>query len=417
MTPFRLARLDLARKKVFTVVVIASLSLALAAVGALLKVYRISESRIDQLTSLSPLIVGAKSSGSQILLGAEGLEATKYPDFIPWTLFSTVHDRQGLHFEDNANVQADSVKWAIPMLFFAKWQEFPVFGTTDEFPTFFTEKQSSAGKSIYQAGHWLENLQTDIVIGSALAERYNLHVGSTMDLTAWGPNEQTLPTPIKVTVVGVLAPVNSAYDFALIAPLNMAWRTMAQMNLQSHSIWQAKVLNYFFVDMPLQNMPGFESLINQRSVAQTVREVDEVQNLRELLSSGANIGWIVSLLILALVCLSVAGILLTRFEAMNTQIAVLKAIGYQSKTLMAWLFYEAIILGLIAIVIGTVIEKILEIFIVRALDWRLAKVILIQQNSFDLWPLWLTLMLALLATLSAPLIKILREDIHTQLRS
>jgi predicted lysophospholipase L1 biosynthesis ABC-type transport system permease subunit len=113
----------------------------------------------------------------------------------------------------------------------------------------------------------------------------------------------------------------------------------------------------------------------------------------------------------------VAGILLTRFEAMNTQIAVLKAIGYQSKTLILWLCFEALLLGLAAIVIGTAIEKILEIFIVQELDWRLAKVILIQQNGLDLWPLWLALIAALLATLVAPLTKILREDIHTQLRS
>lgn len=405
MTAFRLARLDLTRKKVFTVVVIAAMSLALAAVGALLKVYRISESRIDQLTSLSPLIVGAKSSGSQILLGAEGLEATKYPDLIPWTLFSTIHD------------QTNGVHFAVPMLYFAKWQEFPVFGTNEDFPRFFAEKQSQPGKSIYQSGHWIENLQSDVVIGSALAQKYNLHPGSSLNLNAWGPGEQTLPSPIQVHVAGVLAPVSSAYDFALIAPMNMAWRTLEQMNLQDHSIWKSQVLNYFFVDLPINNMPSFESLINQRSIAQTVRVTDEIQNLHDLLNSGANIGWIVSLLILALVCLSVAGILLTRFEAMNTQIAVLKAIGYQSKTLMLWLFFEALLLGLAAIVIGTVIEKILEIFIVRELDWRLAKVILLQQNSFDLWPLWLALIAALLLTLAAPLTKILREDIHTQLRS
>jgi putative ABC transport system permease protein len=266
-------------------------------------------------------------------------------------------------------------------------------------------------------GHWFTELQTEIVIGAGLAKKFDLHAGSKLELTAWGPDEQTLPQKIPVTVAGVLAPVHSAYDFALIGSLNLAWRTLQQMNLKQHSIWDAKVINAFFVDMPMTNFSGFESLINQRSIAQTVRTADEIQNLRELLNSGASIGWIVSLLILALVCLSVAGILLTRFEAMTTQIAVLKAIGYRSRALLLWLLWEALILGVLAIVVGTVIEKILEAFIVHELDWRMAKVILIQQSSFDLWPLYVALLLALLATLAAPLSKILREDIHTQLRS
>jgi ABC-type lipoprotein release transport system permease subunit len=357
--------------------------------------------------------VGAKSSGSQILLNTEGLEATKYPSFIPWSLFSTIHDRQGLHFEDNTNTQEAAVRWAVPFLYFAKWQDFPVFGTNEDFPKFFQEKQNSLLKD----GHWISNLQTDVVVGSALAEKFDLHPGSQIELSAWGPNDQTLPAKIPVTVVGILAPVHSAYDFAMIAPLNMAWRTLQQMDLKNHSIWQARVIHSFFVDMPVQDLTGFESLINQRSIAQTIRTADEVQNLRDLLNSGASIGWIVSLLILALVCLSVAGILLTRFEAMNAQIAVLKAIGYRSRVLILWLFWEAVILGLLALIVGTLIEKILEAFIVRELDWRLAKVILIQQNQFDLWPLYIALMLALMATLTAPLTKILREDIHTQLRS
>ena len=99
MNPLRLSYLYLKRHLFTTVVTVAALSIAIAAVTVLLQPEVLSHSRFDTLAPQGDAIVGAKSGGIDILLGALNFEG-EIPSYLPQNLFETLKAKKDIQFED-----------------------------------------------------------------------------------------------------------------------------------------------------------------------------------------------------------------------------------------------------------------------------------------------------------------------------
>ncbi len=417
MTPFNLAQKSLTRRKLSSCLAIVSIALAVACCGVLLRLYLLMSQRFSTLGRGGDAIVGAKAGGIDILLGALNSEG-RYPDFLPYKLFETLRAQQGVSFEDGARAEPDYLRATIPFLYFAKYYNYRAVGTDG---TFFNRPQADESPT-FREGHQAET-PLDIAVGASVAEQKNLKVGDEITLRPW-VSDQNLPSGdgshsafLKLKVSGVLNPTHSMWDRMLYTTVPLAQSVVATSpGLNDRSIWGSSVLNYFLIYLKPRGFQPLKDLINKRTVAQSIFVLDEKKNLEELTGTGQAVGLFVSALVILLGGLSVASMLTTRFDAMGTQLAVLRAIGYKKSEVAQALLWEGFLLGLSACLIGMGLDALLFPIVRAILSSSLPPPELIDASIFASSPVWAAAMAATIASVVFPLLKLYRQDVHRSLQ-
>ena len=415
MSPFRLAVLNLSRRKVPTLVALTAIALSVGFSGVLLRLYRLSNSRFSSLARGGDAVVGAKAGGLEILLGSLNLEG-RYPDFIPYNLYETLKNRRGVQFEDGEKAVPTFVRQVIPLVYFAKYGEYRVIATDETF-IHRPENASEVSPSLAE-GRWADG-NSEVVLGSAVARHFQLSVGNPLTARAWlgepKPGDPE-PDPVPLVVTGILAPTESAWDSGLYSNLEMARSTFERAGLGTRSVWGVKVLHYFLIYLQGDGMLRLESLINKRSVAEVVGVEHEKTRLAELTGTGRRLGLLMSLLILGLGSLSVAAMMITRFDAMTVQLAVLRALGYAKREIRRWLVWEGVLLGFAAIALGAILDLVLFPVIRGLLGSALPPASLVHSPLWESWPVWCLAMTATVLAVFVPLIRLYHQDVHVALK-
>jgi len=123
-----------------------------------------------------------------------------------------------------------------------------------------------------------------------------------------------------------------------------------------------------------------------------------------------------AILIMILGGLSVAAMIVTRFDAMTLELAVLRALGYAKKEIAAWLMWEGFILGFIACIIGGTLDFIFLPFIRIMLGSALPGTDIIDISILQSYPIWLIALFATMLSIVIPLLKLYKQDVHSSLR-
>jgi putative ABC transport system permease protein len=406
--PLKLALLHLFRRPISTWIAIAAIAIAVATAGVMIKLFFLSQERFETLADEGQSIVGAKSGGIEILLGALNLEG-EFPGFIPYNLFQTLQAKQAVHFEDGANSDPSQLRLVIPFLYFANYNGHRVIGTSPDF----MKRPFAPDSPQLSEGRWVEESQHEVVLGADAAN--GAKVGDTVHLKPAGLDKETaekIDLPAKV--VGILKPTGKAWDFAIFSSVKDAQTAIVVSGLSSQSIWGPNVLHYFLIYQTPESYPGLKSLINERTVAQVVWVQDEIARLRDLTGTGRGFGLLLMGLILFLGSSSVATLMITRFESMTVQVAVLRAIGYSQRQLTSWLLWEGLILGGAACLIGGAIDAASFPFIrhLAGLDLTVVKSHLVLQTLI----VWFAALLATMIAVGVPLLRLSKQNIHTSLK-
>jgi len=417
MTPFRLALLNLWRRKHTSLIAILALALPVAIAGNLHRLQLLANERFSQLDQSPGIVIGAKSGEVELLLNSLHGEG-ELPDFFTANLYQSLNSRFLAH-QPKDKIDADHrslLEHSIGILLFAKWQDARVMGTTDSF----WQRPSAANPPVFLAGRAPNNLG-EIVIGSQVASKEGLAIGDKISLTPWVSRDDALNQKIKgakVEVVGIMAPTELFWDKQLYTTL-----AQAQISLGAalpygalHPVWKENVLHFILA----YDRPGaFESLnhlVNYATVAQAISVPNQVEKLYELTGTRQTLGFVVSALTLLLGTLAIAGIMITRFDFMRAQLNVLRAIGYQRREVALWLLSEGLILGAIAIVIGGSLD-----FFLLSSTAQLAGLGAIAQSVESIplirsAPVWLTILLAAVLAAALPLARLYKQSVHQQLR-
>ena len=410
MSPLRLAWLTLTRKKFSSLIAILSIALSVASSGLLLRLYLLSESRFATLAQGSDAIVGAKAGGIEILLNAFNSEGP-YPGYLPQALFESLRAGEKVHFSDGVDHQISFAKTVIPFIYFGKVGETRAIGTDESF-----FRRETTEKSLnFKEGAWSTELQS-LVVGSAVALKKNLHIGDTLPLSPWAGQEVTVNTILPFKVVGILAPTGTIWDHSVFSSVETAQAVLGTLDLSQKSIWGNKVLNYFLIDLKPGGRPALTALIDRRTVGQAIFVEDEKDHLKELSGVSEKLGLSLTVLILFLGSLCVASMLLSRFEGMLTQLAVLRALGYQKMFLWRWLLCEGLILGFVACVLGACVDGVLFPFLRESFGQALPANDLVASNLWQSWPVWLTALVSTMAAVFLPMLRLTRQSIHLSLR-
>src|SRR5690606_16596367 len=115
------------------------------------------------------------------------------------------------------------------------------------------------------------------------------------------------------------------------------------------SIWASDVLSYFLVYLRPSGFAPLEALVNRRTVGQIVNVDEQKERLREISGVGKSIGLFVTGFVILLGGLSVCSMLVTRFEGMSLQLAILRALGYTKREISRWLMWEGFSLGVMGV--------------------------------------------------------------------
>ena len=407
MTPLKLAILNLTRRKLPSYIALISIAISVACGGLLLRIYLLSSSRFSTIAQIGDAVIGAKASDTDILLNSLNLEGN-YPDFIPYVLFESLKKEEGWG-TNNETPYKLKIRSIIPFLYFAKYKNYRAIGTDESMFTGSNLKISE--------GNWCNNIN-EIVIGKKIAESENLKINNEIEIQSWVNNSENSTKNskmFKVKVTGICNNSNSAYDYAIFSNLYTADSVFKSVN-GGNSNWGTKVLNYFLVYIDRNEYGQLSELINKKTVAQIIFAKDEINKLEQLTNTGKKLGIFIILMILILGGLCVAAMMITRFEAMTFQLAVLRAIGYSRKEIASWLLWEGLILGITASIIGATIDFLGFPILRSLLGNSLPESLFISSPVYLSYPIWIIAILSTISAVWIPLIKIYKQDIHLSLK-
>lgn len=411
MTPLKLAYLSLSRHLFSTIMSVIAIGLSVACAGILLRLYQISESRFSSTGNGGDAIIGAKSGGIEILLNSLNSEGN-YPEFLPYSLFQSLKNEQSVTHGDGTVTKPSYIQSIIPFIYFAKYDQFRVIGTDENF----FNRPTNRDQIILSEGH-IPLKMNEVVIGSAVATLGKINIGDQISVQSW-TGDSSISEKFSLTVVGILANTQSQWDRSLFTNLEQAHFILEKniSEIQDRSIWGAKVLNYFLIYTYPQGYKPLADLINKRTVGQAIHIETEKNKLQEISGAGKSIGLFVSVFVLMLGGLSVCSMLVTRFEGMSTQLAVLRALGYTKKELSRWLLWEGLLLGLLGIIFGALLDGLLLPVFRNLLGESLPPSELISSSIIQSSAIWIIALLSIVLATFIPMIKMSNTDAHKSLR-
>lgn len=416
MTPFRLAWTHLWRKRLSTGIAVIGIAVSVATSGVLLRVFLLSKARFSSLARTGDAIVGAKGNDLGILLGCLNQEGD-YPDFVPGALYQSLAARQALHFEDGAAVEESPIANVIPFAVFAKVQNFRVVGTTSALV-----EAAQTGLPRLAEGKFPTALN-EVLVGSRVAEELHLHTGDGVSGHVWIDRNSTWHEAVSFRVSGLLRETGTAWDQSLYSNLESAQKVFEIHQQDLRSIWKTNLLHYYLIYLrpdptghPGAGMSWLKSLINQRTVAQTVAVDEEVRRLEELTGTQQELGVFISLVIVFLGALSAATMMLTRFDSMGQQIAVLRALGYAKSELNVFLLWEAVLIAGFSCGLGALLDMAFFPWVRELLGRSLPPSDLVPMALWNSYPIWLMALLGSLLSILIPLWRLQKQNIHTSLR-
>ncbi|MBS1969547.1 MAG: FtsX-like permease family protein [Bdellovibrionales bacterium] len=410
MNPAKIAYLHLIRKKFSSLIVLLGIVLAVATSGILLRLYSLSNERFASLINTGDAIIGAKSGALDLLLGMLNFEGD-YPESIPMNLYTTLKNQESLHFEDKATVNANFIRGVFPFALVAKTDEFRVYTTTSDF---FAFKEKDLPE--LETGN-APSLAGQVVVGSQVASRLKLKVGDSLPARVWVGGEPAPENSQTLQVVGIFKATDKAWDRIVLGSWETADKIFNDNSLLFRTPWGTKVMNFMLVYLKEGGFPHLESLINRRTVAQMVSVGEGYRKLNELTGTGRELGLLVAAIIILLGFSSVASMMMGRFESMNVQLAVLRALGYSKSDLFKVLLYEALYLAVLACLLGALIDASVFPWLRSLLGANLPGEDIVSMPIWTSWPVWLAVIAGNIISVLYPIWRISKQNIHTSLRS
>lgn len=404
MSPLALAVSNLTRRRVPTLIALVAITLAVALGGTLLRLYVLTSERFDTLAE-GEAVIGAKSGEIAILLGSLNLEGPP-PGPLPLALFETLRDRGNQRLTMEQDSVVPFLRAVVPMVHFATWRGHRVIGTDEAF------RLRPDGSARALDGRWPAR-HGEVVLGAEVARRHGLAPGDRLTAEAWTdePRDAVVRAPLQV--VGVLGPTGSAFDGALYTGVAQAHQVLGRTSLAEHPPWRGDVVHYILAYLEPGGFEQLADLIDKRTVAQVIEVEAARAQLEALTGAGRRIGSLIAALVVGLGGLCMAAMMVTRFDAMTAQLAVLRALGYRKGEVAGWLLWEGVLLGAAACLLGAGLDALGMPWVQSLLGAALPdRPVALLRSA----PVWIAALLATVLAVFIPLLRLYRQDVHAALR-
>lgn len=343
MTAFRLAVLHLARRRFSTAVAILCVGAATLASGALLTILTSVASPLEGLDTPYDAIVGPKSSGLALLLGALGAEAPS-PEVIPHALADLL-ERKGI------------TRSLVPLHACGRSGSITVFATDRRF----WMRPPDLHPPEIASGTWFENLG-ETVLGASAMEASGLGIGDSM-LVEGLQSSATLEEKVwkrRLTVVGELAKTGSPIDQAAFVSRetgNEAYLWAFERGLIRKTKNQEAV-TYLWVSVLPGNRPSLEHWVHSGSVGQYIDTQAQLAFLRRVVGGAKTGGLALGVFILFLEGIGIAVLTNSRYETIRPELGVLRALGYARYQVAGWIVWESLLISMAGLALALLVEAI-----------------------------------------------------------
>lgn len=322
---FKFALKNMAIKKAKIILVV--ISIVISACVALLA-YNVSEQVDDGFKSTAAyydMIIGPAGSSTQLAMN---------------TMFFTEKPLGTISYEHVENLQKDMrINKVVPFTMGDSYNSAKIVGTTADF---------LEGKSLNKGEMFTNSFEA--VIGSGVAERYDLKIGSTL-ITSHGLSEgghAHESTPL--TVVGILSETTTAYDNVIFTSVKTVWATHDHGAHEEHEeheehgeicaiLVKTKSFNYYNQIKTEYGKDGSLLVINP---AEVIREV--MQNV----DLSAKIVYILCIIILVMNIFIISVITLLNMYDSKKEISLMRLIGIGMNKINLLYIIQNGIIGLIS---------------------------------------------------------------------
>ena len=416
MTPLRLALLSLARRRTATTIALLAIAFPVAAGGALLRLYRASEQRYSSLDRSFDAVVGAKAGELDLLLGALNGDGEVVPEPITLNLYNTIRANAIAGLSPPNAAQPRFLSSLIPITVFARFHGRRVIASDVSF----WQRPAPEPSPVFISGR-APTTTTEVSLSEALAKAEGLHLGDQISVDPWvsrSNSSNAALAKLSLRVVGITKATGAFWDQVLVADLRLATEVLARLpSSELHSAWKEHITHYLLANCLHGDCATLKDLINQATVAQMIEVKPAVAKLRRLLGQGQRMGLVITTMILTLGALAVAGMMLTRFDAMRGQLAVLRAIGYGRREVALWLLLEGLLLGTTATLCGAALDGASFPWLRHLTQSWAPTAVGLDLPLLSSAPVWAAAIAATLVAACLPLLRLLRQDIHRTLRS
>jgi len=254
-------------------------------------------------------------------------------------------------------MQHPMVRAAIPLSLGDSYHGFRIVGTTPAYIHHY-------GGHMAQGRMFRHSMEA--VLGSAVAERYHLRIGSRFNgmhgLGAEGHVHEGHP----YTVSGILAPAGNVLDQVILTSLSSVWdihahhkehrehREEAGEHANNSTRQVTAVLLQFRNPMAQLQLPRW---INTHTRLQAAVPAIEVNRLLSLMGSGIQLLRMIGWLLMALAACSIFLMLLQSLQERRYELALLRSLGAGRVQLLALVLTEAALLGLAGIAGGYLLSR------------------------------------------------------------
>jgi putative ABC transport system permease protein len=351
-----IAKKSLARHALSTSITAGSLALAC---GLVIGVFSIQQQAYEAFTTGAPgfdAVLGARGSQLQLVMNSV-LHLDTSPGNIPYTAYTEMRDDP-------------RVKLAVPFAVGDNYKGYRVVGTTKELLTEF-EYSDGIGYVIMRGGRVFSEEHREAVIGSQVARKTGLRVGSRVQFEHGIQEEVGHSHDEDYLVVGILEPTNTPTDKVLWVPLEGMYRLSGHVLRGGGEDYVADASEEIPDEVKEVSavMLAFKSPQTGFQLSQQINGGGEMTLAwpiaRVMAQLFDKIGWAHQILGLVayLVCVVGAGsILASLYNAMNErrrEFAILRALGARRATVFGAILAESTAIAAIGSVFGLLVYGII----------------------------------------------------------
>jgi len=280
------------------------------------------------------LVVGAKGSPIQLMLSS---------------VFHLDIPNGNIPLAEANKLKANPlVKSTIPLALGDNYQGFRIVGTTVDYITHYSGSFAEGG---------VFKKPMEVVVGSNVAGKNQLHLNDAIIGTHGLTNSDDLHSALPYKVVGILQPTGTVLDRLVLTPIESVWQVHehheddADAKPHGEKEITALLISY---KSPLAAVT-IPRMVNKSTALQAASPAFEMARLIKIMGVGGDaISWFAGLLIL----LASAGFFVTLFNAVNERrydLMLMRSLGASRRKIFTLVISEGVTLGLAGVVSGLVL--------------------------------------------------------------
>lgn len=328
---FKFALKNMAIKKIKIILIV--ISIVISASVAILS-FNISQQVDDGIKSTAAyygMIVGPSGSSTQLAMN---------------TMFFTDKPLGTISYEYVEKLQENpNVALAVPFTMGDSFNGSKIVGTTSDFLNGKTIDTGEMFDSPYEA-----------VIGSSVAEKYKLEIGSKMitshGLSEGGHSHESTP----LIVVGILDETKTAYDNVVFTQIETVWET----HNHSESSEEHEHGDVCAILIRLKTPSGYDAVKNDLSEESSLLVINPNEVLREVLENvdmSTQIVYILCIIILIMNIFIISVITLLNMYDSKKEISLMRLIGVGMNKINLLYIIQNAIIGLISTLLAFAVSR------------------------------------------------------------